>query len=492
MRWFLIRENTMSLLYRQLLDPVAESTVAESAAQYHFLTERHVQVMWLNQKYFASLKTDDGSPIEVVSPGVWNAEGGPDFKKAHLKIGGRSVRGDVEIHLRDEGWQQHRHHLDPLYNQVVLHISFWKPNRSKEIVNADGEPILRSYFEGALTIPEKRIARLIDLDLYPYKKFCGSGRCADQLFKKLPEKNIKSLLCDASLWRLDKKRRHLNSRVEAPELHLPAGIAMGLGYKDNAEAFLDLYQTLSDYKSFSETTLFALALRLCGFFSKHFADKWQDSPYYQQLQEIEIPEGALNANPVALRLQKIRPLNHPIRRIAYLVKMIRDPSYPQLFQRMEAHWCASWQQLSDTKKLRALLEEFCEQIPSYEDTYWNRHYTFEANPQEKELPLIGHSLKMEMLVNTFFPLLYTAVSRRKSPQEMEAFQKLYALLKGQPTRKSAYLQHRFFGETPKRSLLAKANMMQGAYQLHHDFCIHYEASCEGCPFIDRYRQVYSD
>lgn len=77
--------------------------VAEKKNVYHILTERHLQAMWLEQKYFHILKTCDGRHIEVISPGIWNSEAGPDFLKAHLKIGDQEYQGDIEIHLSQEG-----------------------------------------------------------------------------------------------------------------------------------------------------------------------------------------------------------------------------------------------------------------------------------------------------------------------------------------------------------------------------------------------------
>ncbi|MEM1283038.1 MAG: DUF2851 family protein [Chlamydiota bacterium] len=477
--------------YETLIDD-APLKVSEKEERYQFITERHVQVMWLNQKYFTPLTTTDGESIIVISPGIWNAGGGPDFKKAHVKIGEKEIRGDVEIHLRDEGWVQHQHHLDPLYNQVILHISFWQSSQKKIIINEQGNQITQSYFESALTIPEKRITQLIDLDLYPYKKFCGNGRCANELFKKTPEKSIRQFFQDASLWRLEKKRRHLYSRVDDSRLYMQGGVAMALGYKENAEAFLDLYHYLIPHRRSSKDLLLAMAMRCCGLFSPHFHQKWKNSTYFKELKAIDISSELFPENSILLRLHKIRPINHPIRRLAYLIKMIKDPSFPQLHQRMEAHWHATWPLLTKEKDFKEHLEELCEMIPTYEDEYWNHHYTFEEKAKKNNLPLIGKSLKMEILINTYFPLLYASIQTRGVDKELESFTKLYSSVKGQATRKSKYLQHRFFGESEKSSILKEAISIQGAYQLHHDFCIHYEASCEGCPFIQRYQEVYDE
>ena len=91
--------NNMLNDYTRLLTPFPGS-VAENEESYQFLTERHLQALWYDQKFFEFLKTDDNQPIQVLSPGIWNTEAGPDFLKAHLKIGGVELKGDIEIHLR--------------------------------------------------------------------------------------------------------------------------------------------------------------------------------------------------------------------------------------------------------------------------------------------------------------------------------------------------------------------------------------------------------
>src|ERR1700733_3251385 len=98
--------NAIQIPYLQLLEnfPVENSELAETQYPYLHITERHLQVMWLEQKYFRGLATPEGFPIEVISPGIWNSEAGPDFLKAHLRIGPDEVKGDVELHLSDEGW----------------------------------------------------------------------------------------------------------------------------------------------------------------------------------------------------------------------------------------------------------------------------------------------------------------------------------------------------------------------------------------------------
>lgn len=258
--------------YEKILGPMPLK-IAETAQPYLFLTERHLQVIWLEQKYFKPLVTEEGKRIEVISPGIWNAEAGPDFLKAHLRIDGCDLHGDVEIHLNDDGWYHHQHHLDPRYDRVVLHVSLWLPREPKTIHTHKGNAIPRAYFEPNLTVPHLRIVQLIDLELYPYKKFLGSGRCAHALFRKVSEEKIEEFFQNASEWRLAQKRTYLQSYTECPQQQFTAGISMALGYKHNPRAFLTLFDQLKTMEGASETLLVAKGMESCGFFSEAYQKK---------------------------------------------------------------------------------------------------------------------------------------------------------------------------------------------------------------------------
>lgn len=164
--------NEADVVYSNLLffSPFAGEVVAEKKYPYLYLTEGHIQVMWLVQKYFKNLKTTDGAAIEVISPGIWNCEAGPDFLKAQLSIGGVEVTGDIALHLSDEEWVQHRHHEDPRYNEVVLHLSLWESKKPKKMLKQNNKEALQAYLERYLTIKINRILNLIDLDFCNTKK----------------------------------------------------------------------------------------------------------------------------------------------------------------------------------------------------------------------------------------------------------------------------------------------------------------------------------
>ena len=60
--------------------------------------------------------------MRVVYPGRAGVTAGPDFRDALLEVEGVGlVRGDVELHLRQQDWDAHGYSGDPKYNGVVVH-----------------------------------------------------------------------------------------------------------------------------------------------------------------------------------------------------------------------------------------------------------------------------------------------------------------------------------------------------------------------------------
>jgi hypothetical protein len=479
-------DSTMSFSYQRLLSSIS-TQVSETQQSYSFLTERHVQVMWIEQKYFVNLYTFRGEKITVLSPGIWNTGAGPDFLKTHLRIGNKEWRGDVEIHLADESWYHHGHQQDERYNHVILHLSFWNPKHPNPLLKKNGSELITAYLEDYLTVPITRLTDLIDLDLYPYKKFSGSGQCAEKLFERLSEDQISIFFSSAAQWRLEQKKRYLQARFSSSALQLAGGIAMALGYKNNSEAFLELFHFLLSHRDLPTQVILAIGLGCCGFFENKSKQQWENSTFYQDLKRIWGGEKDQVIYQTCLRLDHIRPLNHPVRRIAYMIKLLADPCLEELWSQLLCIWSSFINKLNRKQKdILLLRQNLINLIPSYEDVYWNSHYTFENNPQKTFLSLIGEDLKTEILINTFFPLLYADIKDKGDLNQLEAFRSLYAIFNAPYTSKGRYLTYRFFGESFKTHLLKKAEMAQGAYQLHKDFCIHFEASCEGCPFVDRY------
>ena len=71
--------------------------------KYH-IPERFLRQLWKQQHFSkTNLRTADGQPVDILSPGKLNLNGGPDFLNASVRIGGLLFRGNIEIHEHDNG-----------------------------------------------------------------------------------------------------------------------------------------------------------------------------------------------------------------------------------------------------------------------------------------------------------------------------------------------------------------------------------------------------
>lgn len=445
------------------------------------LRERHLHALWAEQKWLKPLKTASGSSIEVVSPGIWNSGAGPDFLKAELKMDGNTVRGDIEIHLKDESWAQHGHNSDPRYNDVILHLSLYGESAPQTITKENGTSPSQAYLENALIVPPEQLVLLIDLDLYPYKEFLGSGTCAQTLFQELNAGAIETFFHEAALWRSSKKYEQLNFYVDDSAEILIAGVCQALGFKQNSAAFLQLYRYVQRLNIEDEKVMLATLMKLTGFFGEKYQKLWGNDLYYQELALL----GEQETFRFPLSFQQIRPLNHPLRRLVYLSKFLTDPRRYFIQTELMSLWDAA-ETLEPvagfSKKMNAL-------IPSYTDSYFENRFFFGDATSKKRLGLIGEETKNEILLNSFIPFLQNTM--KQSADQI----KISVLVKSFPHRatgKYNYLTHRFFGQTEKNKILARGDLQQGAYQLHKDFCQHYESSCTGCPFVKRFKNIFNE
>jgi hypothetical protein len=97
----------------------------------HYIWQQH---LWAECEQF----TTDGIPVEIISTGQHNRDAGPDFSHVHLRIGSQEWVGNVEMHVRASDWKRHRHHQDPAYDSVILHVVC---QADEAVYNSRGEAI---------------------------------------------------------------------------------------------------------------------------------------------------------------------------------------------------------------------------------------------------------------------------------------------------------------------------------------------------------------
>ncbi len=88
-------------------------------------------------------RTDAGRRVRVLYPGRAGTAAGPDFRDALLEVEGLGlVRGDVELHRRQQDWYAHGHAADPNYNGVVLHAALQVSPEITRLQNGGHAPVI--------------------------------------------------------------------------------------------------------------------------------------------------------------------------------------------------------------------------------------------------------------------------------------------------------------------------------------------------------------
>ncbi|MFM2037672.1 MAG: hypothetical protein RL432_611 [Bacteroidota bacterium] len=86
------------------------------------MVERLLQWAW-NQRILLSKGSQTETSIKVLYAGDWNQDApGPDFQNAILEFDGLTWYGSIEIHIKASDWYRHKHHTDPNYHNVILHV----------------------------------------------------------------------------------------------------------------------------------------------------------------------------------------------------------------------------------------------------------------------------------------------------------------------------------------------------------------------------------
>ena len=198
------------------------------------IPERLLARLW--QKRAArqtQLRTEGGARLRVVYPGRASGAAGPDFRNALLEIEGVGlVRGDVEIHLRQQDWQSHGHGTDPNYSGVVLHAVLGADSPDTRLPSGRQAPVVS-------------LAPLLDdLDqpgpeyhpeLWTVLGLRGYAEPAtpEELGELLDRAGDDRFLAKSAGY-----RRLL--REQGPDQTLYEGLMEGLGYRFNQQPFLKL------------------------------------------------------------------------------------------------------------------------------------------------------------------------------------------------------------------------------------------------------------
>ena len=201
------------------------------------ITERDVSAAWNDGLFRGPFVLADGRSVEIVHRGTWTHGFGPDFRDAMISFDGTELAsGSVELHLRTSGWRAHGHHLDPRYNDVVLHVVLMDDGAETRRLDGKILPVLELPPEC-----HELIRPRTDVDW----SLVGGDVCAATIARERPA------AIREAIWRLGDTRLGAKvARLEARLLSRPpaevlyAEIWDGLGYSANREPMQELARLL--------------------------------------------------------------------------------------------------------------------------------------------------------------------------------------------------------------------------------------------------------
>lgn len=278
--------------------------------------------------------TTDGRAARIIYHGSWSHGYGPDFSGAMFDFGnGVLITGDVEIHNRASEWYTHGHHLDPGYNNVVLHIV--RLNDHHPVRRADGASVPTAV----MTVPDEALFA-IDKRLPGVWAELGGSVCAAELSARDPATILKAIHA------LGDQRFHAKSAqyqadilehgVEATMLRALFG---GFGYSANRAPMEHLAELVLRYGIIGHTNskpqdtpdpwLVGVLLGLAGFLplaptDAHAAGILPEDQYrIERSWQKSAPAFAGDTVPaISWQVTRVRPANHPAYRIMQLATLL--------------------------------------------------------------------------------------------------------------------------------------------------------------------------
>ncbi|GAB3636385.1 DUF2851 family protein [Hymenobacter arcticus] len=369
------------------------------------MKEDFLHYVWQHQ-YFdkADLRTTAGEEIQVLRPGQRNADAGPDFLNARLRLGEVEWNGAVEIHLRASDWQRHNHQVDAKYDQVVLHV----------VLTADAD----IYRTNVSLIPALALAPRLAPDLLArYEALVAAPPAAPlpcaRLLNQVPQL-VRTMMTErALLERVEQKadaiaalHGHLADDWEATAYH---ALMAAFGFQKNSEPLARLAKAVPlavlRRHRHDVRQLEALLFGQAGFLVEneetaqddYIRDRWQEHEFLRH--KYGLGEAALAAH--EWNYLRLRPANFPAVRLGQLVGLLHRR--PALFDALL------------TAQSVAALSEFFAGAPAPD--YWQQHY---RAGRPGKVPALGKSSINLLIINVVVPLRVAYARHTGQPALVES------------------------------------------------------------------------
>ncbi len=389
------------------------------------------------------LTTISGESLQIVKPGEYNSDAGPDFFNAKLKIGTTEWAGNVEIHINASDWLKHHHTKDKAYANIILHVVY------------NNDIALTGYQSHSFhTLELKNILAPSLLQKYDSIKNSHDWIPCERSIHRVPNLIKQNWINRLLVERLEEKASLIQQKLQLNTMNWEACLyemlAKNFGFNVNAVPFEMLskalpFFVLQRHKN-SLLQLEALVFGTAGMLQQNFHDN-----YLQALQnEYLFLQKKHKLIPMEKHLWKflrLRPANFPSIRLAQFAAILHQTEH--LFSKI-LH-------IDDLKYLRKLLNVEV-------STYWKNHFVPDKS-SKKSVKKLGKSAFESIVINTIVPLLF--VYGKKMGQELYVDRALKFLELIKPENNSKIGPFKSLG-----FVLHSAYESQGLLQLKNNYCTH--------------------
>ena len=415
------------------------------------MKEEFLHYLWRFRLLQSSLFTQKKEGIEILNPGLYNTDAGPDFVQVKVKIGDTVWAGNIEIHVRASDWDRHKHQNDKAYNTVVLHVVY-TCDMDIHLENGESIPCLELKGKFDQTLLDK------------YEGFLKSKKwipCSGQL-SGFPSIKLNALYSRLSIERLEDKTAVILNRLEKNkndwEESFYQVLAGGFGLKINQDIFVQLAESLPLKKvlrqhndSFQiEALLFGQSglLHLKAFEDDYPIALKKEYTYLSKKYRLQILSGHL------WKYLRLRPSNFPTLRIAQFAVLLS--THQNLFSKV-----------IESETLEQLVKLFSVEA----SLYWEAHYIFDK-PSKARAKILSDDRINLLLINIIIPFLFLYGKQRSQEYLVERALKFLDLI---PAEKNKTIKN-FANEG---LYIESAFQTQALIQLKSNYCD--LKKCLDCP-----------
>lgn len=442
------------------------------------LSEHVLQCIWYDRLFDEEgLTSDDGRMLRILSPGWWNRTEGPDFRNAQFELGETLLTGDVEIHLDHRGWQQHGHHLDARYDQVVLCVALEPPPDGFVCATSDGRAVPRLSLGNRLYGHAADLPREAAPPSVPGDGPGQSSQC--QVARQIQgEEHLDRLLTLAGEWRMLAKARALRERADRAGLDqaLYESFMAACGFSRFKHHFRCIaqqlpYERARQLAQADPLVLEAAFLQLAGLLPDALPDGTTAVPHFARLRSLRRDRLAgLKKLPLIWKRTGVRPANNPERRLAGAAAFIARTAAKGMAATLEELW-------REDQRAVARRRGF-EQLFPGRLGFWATHCTWTGKRMATPSSPLGVQRVRAIIGNVFIPAALAHARRVKDRKLEESVFTFFAAFPGEAENHIlTRMAPRLFGEGAKPRL--DFRRQQGMLQLYQDWCED-NPSCRNC------------